>query len=255
MDAQAQDRCHRIGQTRDVHIYRLISEHTIEENILKRSRQKRFLDEIVIQDANFTTDWFSKQQQISADDTTHEAEEKKDDVFDGQEQPLTRLDDWKQLFDTGNYQSDAVGATLKSSLNPREAAEAQVNDVEAVMMQAELNEDERDVQAMRQARIEAEAERGIDLEDFGVPEDDPGSQDAHTMPENQSPENLMETESDGRIVSELDVVHSQQLNLHVNDDNDVGEDDIGHVDDYLLRFMERELLGEYFELVHAPQPT
>ncbi|XP_041317779.1 helicase swr1-like, partial [Pyrgilauda ruficollis] len=34
MDAQAQDRCHRIGQTRDVHIYRLISERTVEENIL-----------------------------------------------------------------------------------------------------------------------------------------------------------------------------------------------------------------------------
>jgi E1A-binding protein p400 len=49
MDAQAQDRCHRIGQTREVHIYRLISEHTIEENILKKSDQKRHLDFLAIQ--------------------------------------------------------------------------------------------------------------------------------------------------------------------------------------------------------------
>lgn len=47
MDAQAQDRCHRIGQTREVHIYRLISEYTIEENILKKAMQKRVLDQLV----------------------------------------------------------------------------------------------------------------------------------------------------------------------------------------------------------------
>lgn len=40
MDAQAQDRCHRIGQTRDVHIYRLVCERTVEENILKKAQQK-----------------------------------------------------------------------------------------------------------------------------------------------------------------------------------------------------------------------
>jgi superfamily II DNA or RNA helicase len=58
MDAQAQDRCHRIGQTRDVHIYRLITRHTIEENILKKANQKRELDDLVIQGGQFTTEFF-----------------------------------------------------------------------------------------------------------------------------------------------------------------------------------------------------
>ena len=53
---QAQDRCHRIGQTREVHIYRLVSDNTIEENILRKSDQKRQLDFLAIQSAGFTTD-------------------------------------------------------------------------------------------------------------------------------------------------------------------------------------------------------
>ena len=60
MDKQAQDRCHRIGQTRQVHIYRLISEYTIEENILRRSIQKRQLDDMVLQEGKFNTEFFSK---------------------------------------------------------------------------------------------------------------------------------------------------------------------------------------------------
>jgi SNF2 family DNA or RNA helicase len=58
MDAQAKDRCHRIGQTRDVHIYRLISEKTIEENILKKANQKRLLGDVAIEGGNFTTAFF-----------------------------------------------------------------------------------------------------------------------------------------------------------------------------------------------------
>ncbi|KAH8173678.1 type III restriction enzyme, res subunit domain-containing protein [Sarocladium implicatum] len=60
MDKQCQDRCHRIGQTRDVHIYRLISEHTIEANILRKASQKQMLDDVVIQEGEFTTDHFDK---------------------------------------------------------------------------------------------------------------------------------------------------------------------------------------------------
>ena len=53
MDAQAQDRAHRIGQTRDVHIYRLITEHTVEENILMKAKQKRRLDFLVMEEGKF----------------------------------------------------------------------------------------------------------------------------------------------------------------------------------------------------------
>uniref|UniRef100_A0A7N1A0R7 DNA helicase n=1 Tax=Kalanchoe fedtschenkoi TaxID=63787 RepID=A0A7N1A0R7_KALFE len=60
MDQQAQDRCHRIGQTREVHIYRLISESTIEENILKKAKQKRALDDLVIQSGEYNTEFFKK---------------------------------------------------------------------------------------------------------------------------------------------------------------------------------------------------
>ncbi|KAF2868750.1 helicase swr1 [Massariosphaeria phaeospora] len=60
MDKQCQDRSHRIGQTRDVHIYKFVSEYTIEANILRKSNQKRLLDDVIIQKGDFTTDTFNK---------------------------------------------------------------------------------------------------------------------------------------------------------------------------------------------------
>ncbi|ORX35665.1 SNF2 family N-terminal domain-domain-containing protein [Kockovaella imperatae] len=60
MDRQCMDRAHRIGQTREVHIYRFVSSHTVEENMLKKANQKRLLDRVVIQEGEFTTDFFGK---------------------------------------------------------------------------------------------------------------------------------------------------------------------------------------------------
>ena len=37
MDAQATDRAHRIGQTRDVYVYQLVTMGTIEDRIVKRA--------------------------------------------------------------------------------------------------------------------------------------------------------------------------------------------------------------------------
>ncbi|OII73738.1 SWI SNF2 family ATPase [Cryptosporidium ubiquitum] len=60
MDRQAMDRCHRIGQTRDVNIYRLVSEWTIEESIFKKQLQKRLLDDVVVDQGQFTSEFFTK---------------------------------------------------------------------------------------------------------------------------------------------------------------------------------------------------
>mmetsp|Transcript_32203 Transcript_32203/g.99600 ORF Transcript_32203/g.99600 Transcript_32203/m.99600 type:complete len:1299 (+) Transcript_32203:1576-5472(+) len=55
MDAQAMDRAHRIGQSRDVHIYRLICVSTIEENILLKARQKKKLEFMTFTEGNFSS--------------------------------------------------------------------------------------------------------------------------------------------------------------------------------------------------------
>ena len=60
MDKQAQDRCHRIGQTRNVTIYRLITQYSIEENILMKSIQKRKLQSLVTEEGMFDTSYFEK---------------------------------------------------------------------------------------------------------------------------------------------------------------------------------------------------
>lgn len=48
MDLQAQDRAHRIGQTKPVLIFRLAAAHTIETKIMQRATEKRKLEALVI---------------------------------------------------------------------------------------------------------------------------------------------------------------------------------------------------------------
>ncbi|KAB5576088.1 INO80-like protein [Coniochaeta sp. 2T2.1] len=49
IDSQAMDRAHRLGQTRQVTVYRLITRGTIEERIRKRAMQKEEVQRVVIQ--------------------------------------------------------------------------------------------------------------------------------------------------------------------------------------------------------------
>uniref|UniRef100_A0A8K9UB33 Helicase, lymphoid specific n=1 Tax=Oncorhynchus mykiss TaxID=8022 RepID=A0A8K9UB33_ONCMY len=52
-DLQAQDRCHRIGQTKPVVVYRLVTANTIDQKILERASAKRKLEKMVIHKNKF----------------------------------------------------------------------------------------------------------------------------------------------------------------------------------------------------------
>eukprot|EP00871_Galdieria_phlegrea_P000345 jgi/Galph1/1310/GphlegSOOS_G5961.1 len=47
-DLQAESRAHRIGQTKEVKVFRLLSKNTVEEDILERAKRKRVLEHLVI---------------------------------------------------------------------------------------------------------------------------------------------------------------------------------------------------------------
>lgn len=49
MDLQAQDRVHRIGQTKRVNVYRLVTENSIDQKVVERAEAKLYLDALIIQ--------------------------------------------------------------------------------------------------------------------------------------------------------------------------------------------------------------
>ncbi|XP_047310658.1 protein PHOTOPERIOD-INDEPENDENT EARLY FLOWERING 1 [Impatiens glandulifera] len=153
MDQQAQDRCHRIGQTREVHIYRLISQSTIEENILKKANQKRALDDLVIQSGSYNTEFFKKldpMELFSGHRTVKSMQKEKKDN-DGSEIPVSHDDLEAALM---NAEDEADYMALKK-VEQEEAVDNQEFTEEAIGKLEDdelINEDE------------TKAEEAIDLD-------------------------------------------------------------------------------------------
>lgn len=160
MDAQAQDRCHRIGQTRDVHIYRLVSEKTIEENILKKANQKRLLGELAIEGGNFTTAYFKSstiQDLFDVDSTTEDATTRLAEIVDRDKERKERL--------THSLASTSIASTstaIQQPPPPSSQFESDKNIVGAFESALAEAEDDQD----RQAATTAKAEAAEDLAEF-----------------------------------------------------------------------------------------
>ncbi|ODH50500.1 hypothetical protein GX48_03318 [Paracoccidioides brasiliensis] len=200
MDKQCQDRCHRIGQTRDVHIYRFVSEYTIESNILRKANQKRMLDDVIIQEGEFTTDYFQK---LDVRDMLG------DDVAGGNDEASAAMD---RVLDT-----KVVGT-------PRAFEQA---------------EDKEDIDAAKNAEKELEHADDGDFEEGSVP---------HT------PGQLGFSQAGSPVAAEVEeyepsVTHAGNSNTPACPGSSAvqgadGEHEPGHIDDYLIRFMEWHLKDE-----------
>ena len=144
MDAQAQDRAHRIGQTRDVHIYRLVTEHSIEENILTKAKQKRHLDFLVMDEGKFDT-------KSLAEDATKSAAPK--DEIESNEPDVLTTGGLRDIL--GIYRSKSNDK--KRCSNGRAETDEKLSKEQLENAMASL-EDEDDVLAMKGAQKEAAEE-------------------------------------------------------------------------------------------------
>ncbi|PVU88002.1 hypothetical protein BB561_006088 [Smittium simulii] len=208
MDAQCQDRCHRIGQTRDVKIYRLITVNSIEENIWQKAVQKRILDQVVIQDGNFDT--------ITPKDRNL--------MFNWKNVAEKMLDNpVKQDKDDIRYNADKKDCDYKDEL--------------VIKKNETLDEDLKDLEALRDAMQEMDNTYTLDFVESSEINNQNFDDKSTKKIRIESAEPVSD---DAKKVKICDVVNNIGLNSKTRDSDElIALDDIGHIDDYIVRFIEQ----------------
>lgn len=89
VDLQAMDRAHRIGQTKQVRVFRLITENTVEERIVERAEMKLHLDNVVIQQGRLVD---SQGNKLGKDEMLGMIRHGADHIFASKESEITDED-------------------------------------------------------------------------------------------------------------------------------------------------------------------
>jgi len=96
-DLQAMDRAHRIGQTKQVYVYRFVTENAIEEKVLERAAQKLRLDQLVIQQGRAQT---ATTKAASKDELLTMVQHGAEDIFEAEGGTIGE-DDIEEIFRRG----------------------------------------------------------------------------------------------------------------------------------------------------------
>ncbi|XP_072977502.1 chromatin-remodeling ATPase INO80 isoform X1 [Typha angustifolia] len=122
LDLQAMDRAHRLGQTKEVTVYRLICKETVEEKILQRASQKNTVQQLVMTGKHVQGDLLKPEDVVSLllDDAQLEQKLREREI------PVQAKDRQKRKRVTKGIRVDAEGdVTLEDLTNPNSEAAVQ----------------------------------------------------------------------------------------------------------------------------------
>jgi len=116
-------RVHRIGQTKKVHVYRLISAGTVEERIVERAEKKLLLDQTVNKETETATD---EAGGMSTKELLSHIKFGCDAIFgDKSKHALPSLEDIDLLTDRSRKETDTVGLIIGGAAKNAESFDAE----------------------------------------------------------------------------------------------------------------------------------
>lgn len=110
-DLQAMDRAHRIGQKKQVHVFRFVTENAIEEKVIERAAQKLRLDQLVIQQG---TGKKTANVGNSKDDLIEMIQYGARDVFSKSSSSVTVEDDIDEILQKGEKKTMELNARYEA---------------------------------------------------------------------------------------------------------------------------------------------
>ncbi|MQL96698.1 hypothetical protein Taro_029380 [Colocasia esculenta] len=107
VDLQAQDRAHRIGQKKEVQVFRFCTEYTIEEKVIERAYKKLALDALVIQQGRL-----AEQKAVNKDELLHMVRFGAEMVFSSKDSTITD-EDIDRIIAKGEEATAELDAKMK----------------------------------------------------------------------------------------------------------------------------------------------